>query len=305
MSQLSTEDLARVLETHYAIDAGTIEPTEAGQDVTARRFRIDSRYFVKVRPAADPRNAAAAVARELRDHGLRKVVAPIRSKAGSLTVRSGDHSFAVYRLIDGVNGVQSGLSEPQWRAFGSFTRQLHTSSARFELPVETYRPAELDLLPQIDQAVANEHAAFWAAHRDEIFALAARTDELGRELEQRALPLVLCHADLHTNNVIIDRAGELWVIDWDELTHAPKERDLMFAIGGIDTSLVSPGETEWFLEGYGDTTADPLALSYYRHAWAVQDIGSYGKQVFLDGDAAAFSFLASLFEPGGIVELAR
>ena len=104
-------------------------------------------------------------------------------------------------------------------------------------------------------------------------------------MKRLSLPLVLCHADLHTWNVMIDGDGELWLIDWDEVIRAPKERDLMFVVGGISTSLIQPHETEWFFEGYGETTVDPLALSYYRHAWAVQDIGSYGEASLLSPSA--------------------
>jgi spectinomycin phosphotransferase len=316
MSELSEPGLAAALRTHHGIDARSVEPTETGQDADARRYRVDSRYFVKVRQADDARGGAAALARYLHDNGVPHVVAPLRSATGSLTVQDGEHSLTVYPLIDGWNGMDVGLTEQHWRELGSFLQKLHATSFPTELAArvaaETYRPKELDLLPRIDAAVApadgDDMAGFWTTHREEILALAERTEELGQELEGLALPFVLCHSDLHTNNVLIDRDGALWVIDWDEPTYAPKERDLMFVIGGIDASLVRPEATAWFLEGYGDTTADPLALAYYRHAWAVQDVGSYGAQVFLEDKsraAAAFSRLRSLFEPGAIVELAR
>jgi spectinomycin phosphotransferase len=316
MSELSEQGLAAALRMHYGIDARSVEPTETGQDAYAQRYRVDSRYFVKVRQVDDARDGAAALARYLHDNGVPHVVAPLRSATGSLTVQDGEHSLTVYPLIDGRNGMDVGLTERHWRELGSFLRKLHATSVPAELATrvasETYRPKELGLLPRIDAAVARADAdgmaGFWTTHREEILALAARTEELGQELKALALPFVLCHSDLHTNNVLIDRDGALCVIDWDEPTHAPKERDLMFVIAGIDASLVRPEETAWFLEGYGDATADPLALAYYRHAWAVQDIGSYGAQVFLDDQsraAAAFSRLRSLFEPGAIVELAR
>ncbi|HEX4526462.1 MAG TPA: aminoglycoside phosphotransferase family protein [Gaiellaceae bacterium] len=318
LTDLTEVDLARALRTQFRIDATSIVPTETGQDVHARRYRVDSSYFVKVRPASDAREGAASLSRYLHDHGVPHVVAPLRSSTGSLTVQEGEHSLTVYPLIDGVTGMEVGLTERQWRAFGSFLKGLHATTLPAELAervaFETYRPAELDLLPRIDVAVsardADEMVTFWSSHRDEIFALATRTEELGQALKERALPLVLCHADLHTNNVIIDRDGELWVIDWDEPAHAPKERDLMFVVGGIHTSFVQPRETAWFLEGYGGSITDPLALAYYRHAWAVQDIGGYGKQVFLDSRLderypEARWRLESLFGPGSIVEIAR
>ena len=318
MTDLTEDDLARTLRTQFGIEATSVVPTETGQDVHARRYRVDSSYFVKVRPAGDARDGAASLSRYLHDQGVPHVVAPLRSRTGSLTVQAGEHSLTVYPLIDGVTAMEVGLTERHWRAFGSFLKGLHATTLPAELDervaFETYRPAELDLLPRIDHAVssraASEMVTFWSAHRDEIFALATRTEELGPALEERALPLVLCHSDLHTNNVIIDRDGELWVIDWDEPAQAPKERDLMFVVGGIHTSFVRPRETAWFLEGYGDSGTDPLALAYYRHAWAGQDIGGYGKQVFLDSTLVerhpeACRRLKSLFGPGSIVEIAR
>jgi spectinomycin phosphotransferase len=311
---LSEHDLKEALRSEFGIDAISVVSPEAGQDVDAQRYRIDARYFVKVRPAADARETSAILARHLCDEGIPYVVAPLRSRTDALTVRAGEHSLNVYPLVDGLNAMATDLTERQWRALGSFLRELHAVSLPAELaervPSETYRRAELDLLPRIDEAAsrraADELGSFWLVRRDEIFALAAHTEALGHELEQLALPHVLCHCDLHTNNVMVDRHDELWVIDWDEPTQAPKERDLMFVVGGIQTSFVAPRETACFLEGYGDATTNALALAYYRHAWAVQDIAGYGKQVFLDSSRGnAADRLKSLFGPGSIVEIAR
>jgi spectinomycin phosphotransferase len=122
-----------------------------------------------------------------------------------------------------------------------------------------------------------------------------------RDLTQEALAAAM------RRHYEIDVSG---VVDWDEVIRAPKERDLMFLVGGIDARLIEPHETEWFFEGYGDVAVDPLALSYYRHAWAVQDVGGYGERVFLTFDIGeesrshAARILLGLFDPGGIVELA-
>ena len=97
--------------------------------------------------------------------------------------------------------------------------------------------------------------------------------------------------------LIVDRDERIWVVDWDEATVAPKERDLMFAVGGISRSLVSAAETGAFLAGYGDADVDSTALAYYRAAWAVQDIAAFAKE-------ALPAQLAALFRPGEIVELA-
>jgi spectinomycin phosphotransferase len=121
---------------------------------------------------------------------------------------------------------------------------------------------------------------------------------------------VLCHADLHPWNVLVDETGQLWIGDWDEAVLAPRERDLMFVVGGIGHGLVSPSDTASFLEGYGEITVDPTRLAYYRCAWAVQDIAAYGEQALLSpaaGEAtrrAAVEGFEDLFAPGNIVDLA-
>lgn len=99
-------------------------------------------------------------------------------------------------------------------------------------------------------------------------------------------------------------------VDWDETVLAPRERDLMFVVGGISTELVGPGDETLFFRGYGATEVDPLALAYYRYAWAVGDIGSSGEQVFLrpdlgpDTKRAGVGLFTGLFRPGEIVALA-
>jgi spectinomycin phosphotransferase len=115
---------------------------------------------------------------------------------------------------------------------------------------------------------------------------------------------------MHPWNVHIDGEGDLWLIEWDEATLAPKERDLMFAIGGIGGDGVGPEQSVSFLAGYGETELDEQALAYYRAAWAVQDIASFGEEAcFLldrseEARREAFRWLRGQFAPGCIVDMA-
>jgi spectinomycin phosphotransferase len=174
-------------------------------------------------------------------------------------------------------------------------------------------------MPAIEVAIAmqdntdpdqHELALFWRAQQQRIGLVVERADTLGDQLRRRNLPQVLCHADIHTRNVLVDRDGQLWIVDWDEIVLAPKERDLMFVIGGISRSLVSPHDTACFLQGYGETEIDQQALSYYRYAWAAQDIAAYGEQALLTPDVGAATRrnavrqFKGLFAPGNIVDIA-
>jgi hypothetical protein len=69
--------------------------------------------------------------------------------------------------------------------------------------------------------------------------------------------------------------------------------------------------TASFLRGYGETSVDPVALAYYRHAWATQDVLGYAEQVLVDAArsdddrAEAARIFEILFRPGEIVDIAR
>jgi spectinomycin phosphotransferase len=99
-------------------------------------------------------------------------------------------------------------------------------------------------------------------------------------------------------------------VDWDEVILAPKERDLMFVVGGIGHGLVTPRDTSCFFDGYGETAIDPRLLGCYRSAWAVQDIAAYGEEALMmptlgeESRRAAVDGFKDLFEPGNIVDLA-
>lgn len=218
--------------------------------------------------------------------------------------------------------MERGLSGRQWVDYGALLRQIHATT----LPPSSRGSCGARLSPRLRPAWSGGWtptsargtsttprralATFWQARRGGVRALLARADDLGRRLARVAPASVLCHADIHTGNVLLDAGGRVWIVDWDETVLAPKERDLMFAVGGIIGGLVEPREEALFFRGYGVAAVDPLALAYYRYAWAVGDIGDFAAQVFFRPDLgpasgrAAVDGFTSLFLPGNIVALA-
>ncbi len=140
--------------------------------------------------------------------------------------------------------------------------------------------------------------------------LVTQVEELGQTLRRRASSHVLCHADLHTANVLVDEADQLWLVDWDQAVLAPKERDLMFVVGGAVLGPLGDEAEAAFLQGYGACAIDAQALAYYRYAWAVQDIGAFADEIWGRPDlgqaakAQALRYFKSLFDPGMIVKAA-
>jgi spectinomycin phosphotransferase len=120
---------------------------------------------------------------------------------------------------------------------------------------------------------------------------------------------VLCHADIHTANVLYD-GKRFHIVDWDGALLAPKERDLMFTTGAGAGGAVSYDDNQTlFFKGYGEPEIDRMALAYYRCDWVVQDIGEFGHTIFSDaGDetrADNARLVRGMFNPGETVEVAE
>jgi spectinomycin phosphotransferase len=324
---LANATIIATLEKDFALQISALTFLPLGVDAASAGYRVQAAngatYFLKARALHGFRPCSLFIPRHLHEEGVRHIPSPLPTIAGTLWTRVNGFALSLVPFIEGQLAADAGLSAQHWTDLGSTVQQIHSSQLPPDLiscvPREAFTPSRREVLTQlqicieghaVSGAVQAELAHFWNAHREEIRALINQADELGRQLRKRALSLVLCHADLHTWNILLDAEGCFWLVDWDDVVFSPKERDLMFVIGGIGPGLVSAQESACFLEGYGEADFDPQALTYYRFAWAVQDMGAYGEKVFFSpglGEASRRDALAGfrrLFEPGNIVDIA-
>ena len=324
---LADETLRARLLAGYGLAAAEIVFLPLGHDASAWVYRVrtadDATYFLKARLGV-PNEASLVVPRYLHDRGVARVVAPLPTVGRALWTQAGDYALILYPFVAGTTGMDSGMTDRQLRDYGALLAQIHAIPVAPDLARamrrEAFAPEWGEMVRRVDAHIGTRSfddpaeralATFWRARRGEIRAILDRAEGLGRRLAAAAPPFFLCHADIHTGNVLLDTAGQVWIVDWDETMLAPRERDLMFAVGGgISAQLVGPREERCFLAGYGATAIDPLALAYYRATWAVGDIGSYGEQVYFRPDfgpatkQAGADALIGLFAPGEIVSLA-
>src|SRR5262249_6620329 len=158
------------------------------------------------------------------------------------------------------------------------------------------------------EPVAAKLAAFLRTRHDEIAELVERADQLGRALLARSPDYVLSHSDLHANNVLIDADSALYLVDWENLIFAPKERDLMFIGAGVGGRWHRPHEAALFYRGYGQTEIDPTALAYYRYERIVEDIADFCEQLLLSDAGGAdrergLRKLVEAFLPNNVVDI--
>src|SRR6185312_7587812 len=133
--------------------------------------------------------------------------------------------------------------------------------------------------------------------------------KLAEELKKKQREFIICHADLHGANVLIDTNNQLYIVDWDTLMFAPKERDLMFVGGGVGGFWNKKGEEELFYRGYGEMKINHTALTYYRYERIVQDIVEFSKRLLLVSDGGkdrecSLEKFKQAFESNNVVEIA-
>src|SRR5437588_2735032 len=277
---ITEEQLRACLQDQYDLYPVTLEFLPRGLDYNAGVYRVVSEqgaaYLLKVtsRPLYEP---PCLVPRYLNEQGITSVVAPIPTRSGALWTQLEEWTVIVYPFIDGDTSL-TGMTNEQWKEVGTIFQRIHQVMLPpfgFEsLQKETFDPTEYARWVRTFEAqhLHSRHdgsgssralRADWVAHQSTIHTAVTSLEKLAGVLQRRAGPYVICHADLHARNLIRDRAGQVFVIDWDEVMLAPKERDFIF---------IRKPYAEAFFQGYGDAEIDWSLLTYYLWERVVQDM---------------------------------
>jgi spectinomycin phosphotransferase len=90
---------------------------------------------------------------------------------------------------------------------------------------------------RLDGPLGEVRALVWP-QRGALLGMLERVQALADAARSRPKQRVLCHGDLIGDNLLRDRAGRLWAVDWDGAALAPRELDLaLFAGGGFERFL--------------------------------------------------------------------
>jgi spectinomycin phosphotransferase len=265
-------ELAKLLAARYGLSISEITPGPRGWvgETYIVTERGGDRVFVKVYPSGllpPPALPALPALAELSRLGVRGISKPITSATGSLHERMGVEEVVVFEYIEGT------LTRSFDKArLGELIAHVHDASARLTLPVsrETFTPAYIhEFWPVLTRARDDDGALDGAARglRPLLAGIWSRLQndwtrfaEVARQCREARFDLVLTHGD-SLFNVIEDAAGELHLVDWDELILAPAERDTWFYTSGPE-----------FLNGYRrrrpEYVENELVRDYYvRHRY--------------------------------------
>ncbi len=246
---LADDAIIGCLQDCYGLAVSTVSFLPINVDPDCAVFRlvaIDGKaYFLKLR-RRNFNPVAAEIPTFLHAQGIQGVMAPLATAGGALWARSQGFTWLLYPFFEGKTALRAGLSRAQWIALGRCMSAIHRAVLPAELagriPREDFAPRWRSLVRTLHRQAtetaysdptATTLAGWWMTRRDEIMTILERAERLAGVLSRSAPDVVLCHADLHGNNVLVGAGENLAVVDWDEPILAPKERDLMFVGGGV------------------------------------------------------------------------
>lgn len=219
------------------------------------------------------------------------VVSAVPTRSGSLMFQIGEFGAALFPYLLATPLRESEWTEEQADAVGRLIAQIHITSLDVPLVTEQFSTAAADAAQNVLDALPAALESRSSVHHATARLLLPCEGALRREIEhlrhtsdrmrQSAVPLVVCHGDLTWGNVLF--GPEPYLIDWDDMVYAPKERDLMFYADPDNLVL------EAYRKAGGMADLDADALMYYRALWNNEEIGDFGGRLLFETHSAAQS----------------
>jgi len=324
--ELKDEKIINCLRNEFGLSVEKLSFLPLGADLNTAVYRVvtndKTAYFVKLRKG-DFNEASVTIPNFLSDLGIKQIIPSLTTQTGQLWANLNSFKVILYPFVEGHNGFEKKLSNKQWIEFGTALKRFHISNISSAITngiqkddfSSQWRDTVKMFLERIeketfDEPVAIELADFLKTKKDETLKLIKRTEQFAQMLLEQLPEFILCHADIHGWNLLIDNNETLYMVDWDTLIFAPKERDLMFIGCGLGDSGYTPQEEEtMFYQGYGQTNINQFAIAYYRCERIIEDIAVYCEQIFLSDEGGedrkeSLENVKSNFLPNGTIEMA-
>jgi spectinomycin phosphotransferase len=318
-AKMVTESNIKYIEKEYNIKIVQKEPLYIGADKDTFVFKIqtedNSCYFMKIRTGPFIETSVTIPYVLSKTFG-KNIIRPIKTIQGHLFLGLENCTIILYPFIYGKSGWELSLSENQWIEFGALLHEIHTIKLPEEIPnipcesyTDKWRTKLKDIMNTIQGVQEkNELLQLLYSKKETIYKMIDRAETMAKKIKERPKKNCLCHGDIHAGNVLITDQDVFYIVDWDTILQAPKERDLMFIGGGIGNKWNKTEEENSFYKGYnGRETIDPILITYYRYERILQDIVEYYDQYFNDKAQKKKEILktvASMFEPDNVVDMA-
>ena len=288
--------LATALLEGYGFQVTRLEFLQRGWggDCYRAETHAGESYFLKLHDTG-PQGAFAASSRDfylpLMDQLFNQAILPhiphpIYTQSGALSLAVGGRELVVTPFIQGELVGFGQMYQEVMAQFADLVGTLHASLPRlsfehpfierFEIAFEPALRAHLAALdaitPQHGPGMQRLQAAL-LPRREEVYQALERLKTLQTRARVTQPSMVVCHTDLHGDNLMRDEQGNLYLLDWENAMIAPREHDMIFFAG--------EGPAVWdvfwpvYQRHFPGVQLDPHLLAFYFHRRGLEDIADF------------------------------
>ncbi len=314
------DSFIRTLQRAYGISVKDMQffPTEWLAYCYIVECVSGERYYLKAHAESEPslfvassRDFYLPLTYELYTTGvLPHIPHPIMTQDGKFIARCGAYLLILFSYIEADMVGLQGLTDEVLAKLATSVATLHRSTPQLDLQhplIErfdiVFEDALLDALEVLADATIMVEATAGAhhlrdlllSHKDTLLGYLDRLKALQRTAKETHGDMVVCHTDLHGENLMLDAEGNLYILDWENAMIAPPEHDLFFFAGEEDFwQAFFPYYARVF--GPVDLNSDIFGFYYYRRG--LEDMTCWILRI-LQGEGHAARDQADLEEVAG------
>jgi spectinomycin phosphotransferase len=249
-----------------------------------------TRRFLKLQPLLGPPVTAASspafylpLTHQLYARGhLPAIAYPLATREGQLWTTWEGWRVILHNHIDGQVVGHDGMTDAIVSQLAGLVGRLHRSLPVLDLEVRFFESFEFAFHAEVVAVLAKlgntglGKRVGWQGLQDlllpnrrDVLQALGLLQALGDRAKAAAHPVVVCHTDLHGENLMWDDAGRLYIVDWEGAVLAPREQDLfMFVDHHRFREIFVPAyEAET-----GPLRLDPDLLAFYMLRRVVEDM---------------------------------
>lgn len=289
--------LIKTLEHQYALQIDRLDFVPLGEVACSYIVHAQNseHYFLKLYTDTRAGRLFSArldfylpLCRRLKEEGVvERLPCAVATVHGELKIQlsSGD-TLVLFDFIAGANvGCEAPMPDELFAQLGALFGRLHArgvACVNDQSRAETYEVPFADGMKKafadfssVDQRARPGRVALrqlLQPREAEVLGYLERLLELQKAVRLLDVPHVLCHTDLHGDNLIADTEGYLHALDWEGVLLAPVEHDLFMYIG--DERFV-----EVFLPAYerecGKLQLRRSVLAFYFYRRLLEDLADW------------------------------
>lgn len=240
LAEIGEDVLKNILKENYNLQVVNFSPVLTGEMGESYVLVCGTeKYFLKILhknkiDSVKNLETTLALTAFLKKSGIEEIGYPIPSLSGELKISVGDYYLILQNYLEAAS-LQSLEADDVAKIAAIMTKVHGVSTTGLDIEEETYSTEYADFLLKQLAMAEKEDGVWYKAVRDLLVPHKAR---LEADLERlhyfctqastvKKTP-VITHGDLIVDNILKDKSGKIYIVDWDMAKLAVSERDLWF-----------------------------------------------------------------------------